>query len=64
MEFIRSDSGIENRDFSKQAVEVAKTMVNQYVKHRRFVDLLPAHFVVGIMRRLIVHTTGNTISNK
>ena len=63
------DSQIEQytqqaKNINKQAVEDAKTMVKQYVKQRRFVDLLPGHFVVGIMRRLIVHTAGKNISNE
>ena len=63
------DSQIEQytqqaKNVNKQAIEDAKTLVNQYVKQRRFVDLLPGHFAVGIMRRLIVYTVDKKISNE
>ena len=63
------DSQIEQytqqaKNVNKQAIEDAKTLVNQYVKQRRFVDLLPGHFAVGIMRRLIVFTVDKKISNE
>ena len=51
------------KNVNKEAIDDAKTLVKQYVKQRRFVDLLPGHFAVGIMRRLIVYTVDRNISN-
>ena len=41
---------------NKQSIEEAKTLVQDFVKGHRFIDLLPGHFAFGIIRRWINHT--------
>ena len=48
----------------QQSVDNAKTLVEQFLKKRRFIDLLPGHFAFGIMMRLIIHTIDRTISDE
>ena len=42
----------------------AKTLVEQFLRKRRFVDLLPGHFVFDIMRRLICETLHESIKKE
>lgn len=48
----------------QQSIDNAKTLVEQFLKKRRFIDLLPGHFAFGIMMRLIIHTIDRTISDE
>ena len=63
------DSQIEQyteaaKNVNKQDIDEATVLVKQFLKQRRFIDLLPGHFAFGIIRRLIVRTVGKNISNK
>lgn len=63
------DSQIEQhteaaRTVNKQDIDDATVLVKKFLKDQRFIDLLPGHFAFGIIRRLIVHTVGENISNK
>ena len=49
---------------NSQNVNKAKISVERFLKKHRFVDLLPGHLVFGIIRRLISHTVGKSISNE
>lgn len=46
-----------------QSVENARILVEKFLREHRFIDLLPGHFAFGIIRRLIIHTVGQRISN-
>ena len=46
-----------------QSIEAARTLVEEFLRDYRFIDLLPGHFAFGIMRRLIIHTINRTISD-
>ena len=48
----------------KQSIDNAKTLVEQFLRKRRFIDLLPGHFAFGIMMRLIINTIDRTISDE
>ncbi len=39
-----------------QSIEEAKTLVQDFLKERRFIDLLPGHFAFGIIKRWINYT--------
>ena len=63
------DSQIEQyteaaKNVNKQDIDETTVLVKQFLKQRRFIDLLPGHFAFGIIRRLIVRTVGENISNK
>ena len=47
----------------RQSIDDAKALVEQFLRKRRFIDLLPGHFAFGIMRRLIINTVDETVSN-
>ena len=51
------------KNVNRQDINDATILVTQFLNQRRFIDLLPGHFAFGIMRRLIVHTVGKSISN-
>ena len=40
----------------EQCIENARTLVQDFLKGHRFIDLLPGHFAFGIIRRWINHT--------
>ena len=40
----------------EQSVENARILVQKFLKRHRFIDLLPGHFALGIIRRWITHT--------
>ena len=40
----------------EQSIENARTLVQDFLKGHRFIDLLPGHFAFGIIRRWINHT--------
>ena len=40
----------------EQSIENVRTLVQDFLKRHRFIDLLPGHFVFGIIRRWINHT--------
>ena len=40
----------------KQSIESVRTLVQEFLKSHRFIDLLPGHFAFGIIRRWINHT--------
>ncbi|MCY3720739.1 MAG: hypothetical protein OXG97_00805 [Candidatus Poribacteria bacterium] len=40
----------------KKSIEEAKTLVREFLKNHRFIDLLPGHFAFSIIRRWINHT--------
>ena len=48
----------------QQSIDNAKTLVERFLRKRRFIDLLPGHFAFGIMMRLIIHTIDRTISDE
>ena len=48
----------------KQSVDNAKLLIAGFLRKRRFIDLLPGHFVFGVMRRLVVATVKRSISNE
>ena len=48
----------------KQRADETKTLVEDFVRKRRFIDLLPGHFAFGIIRRLIIATVNRSISNE
>ena len=37
-------------------IEEARTLVQDFLKRHRFIDLLPGHFAFSIIRRWITHT--------
>ena len=57
-------SKIDSKD-----VKDTKTMVEEFLKAHRFIDLLPGHFAFGLIRRFIIHKlrqggiTHNTADN-
>ena len=40
----------------EQSIENARTLVQDFLKEHRFIDLLPGHFAFGIIRRWINYT--------
>lgn len=48
----------------RHSIEAARTLVEEFLKDYRFIDLLPGHFAFGIMRRLIIHTIDRSISEE
>ena len=40
----------------EQSIEEARTLVREFLKNHRFIDLLPGHFAFSIIRRWITHT--------
>ena len=40
----------------EQSIEEARTLVREFLKNHRFIDLLPGHFAFSIIRRWINHT--------
>lgn len=40
----------------KQNIDEARTLVREFLKNHRFIDLLPGHFAFSIIRRWINHT--------
>ena len=40
----------------KKTIKNARTLVQEFLKRHRFIDLLPGHFAFGIIRRWINHT--------
>ena len=40
----------------EQSIEEARTLVREFLKNHRFIDLLPGHFTFSIIRRWINHT--------
>ena len=40
----------------EQSVEEARTLVQEFLRNHRFIDLLPGHFAFSIIRRWINHT--------
>ena len=40
----------------EQSIAEARTLVREFLKNHRFIDLLPGHFAFGIIRRWINHT--------
>jgi len=40
----------------EQSIEEARTLVQEFLRNHRFIDLLPGHFAFGIIRRWINHT--------
>ena len=40
----------------EQSIEKARTLVQDFLKEHRFIDLLPGHFAFGIIRRWINYT--------
>lgn len=60
------DSQIEQyieaaKDVNEQDIDDTTALVTQFLRQRRFIDLLPGHFAFGIMRRLIIHTIGKNL---
>ena len=47
----------------RQSIEEARTLVEGFLREHRFIDLLPGHFAFGIMRRLIMNTVDESVSN-
>ncbi len=43
-------------DIDEQSIENVRTLVQDFLKGHRFIDLLPGHFAFGIIRRWINHT--------
>ena len=43
---------------NEQDIDDTTTLFTQFLRQRRFIDLLPGHFAFGIIRRLIIHTVG------
>ena len=41
---------------NQQSIEEARTLVQDFLKRHRFIDLLPGHFAFSIIRRWINHT--------
>lgn len=41
---------------NEQSIEEARTLVQDFLKGHRFIDLLPGHFAFGIIRRWIKQT--------
>ena len=41
---------------NEQSIENARTLVQKFLKRHRFIDLLPGHFALGIIRRWINYT--------
>lgn len=51
------DLSIEaSQQTNRQTVESARSLVQDYLKEHRFIDILPGHFAVSIIRRWINHT--------
>ena len=51
------------KDVNEQDIDDTTALVRQFLRQRRFIDLLPGHFAFGIMRRLIIHTVGKNLRN-
>ena len=47
----------------KQSIDNAEVLVEEFLRKRRFIDLLPGRFAFGIMRRLIIYTIDRSISD-
>ena len=43
-------------DIDEQSIENVRTLVQDFLKGHRFIDLLPGHFAFGIIRRWITYT--------
>ncbi len=43
-------------DIDEQSIENARTLVQDFLKGHRFIDLLPGHFAFGIIKRWITYT--------
>lgn len=51
-------------DIDVESTDAAKTLIEKFLeRQRRFIDLLPGHFVFGIMRRFISNIVGKSVSN-
>ncbi len=55
------DSQIEQyteaaKSINQQKINDTETLVKQFLRDHRFIDLLPGHFVFGIIRRFIIYT--------
>ena len=48
----------------KQSLVDATTLVENFIRRRRLIDLLPGHFAFGIIRRLIIATVKRPITNE
>ena len=48
---------------NEQSIEDARTLVDEFLKEHRLIDLLPGHFAFGIMRRLIIKTVNRKIAS-
>lgn len=47
----------------KQSIEDARTLVDEFLKDHRLIDLLPGHFAFGIIRRFIIKTVDRKIAD-
>ena len=48
----------------EQSIEDAENLVDEFLKEHRLIDLLPGHFALGIIRRLIINTVNENVSNR
>ncbi len=51
------------KNINIESLNEAKILVEEFLKERRCIDLLPGHFAFGIIRRLISNIIGKSISN-
>ena len=74
--FFKSQTGVDFLDgqiqqwqteatncIDSQNIDNARTLVEEFSRKRRFIDLLPGHFAFGIIRRFIIDTISRRISN-
>ena len=51
------------QSIDEQSIEDARILVDKFLKKHRLIDLLPGHFALAIIRRLIVKTLKRNIAN-
>ena len=60
---IREWCGKAAQCIDEQSIEDARILVDKFLKKHRLIDLLPGHFALAIIRRLIVKTVNRNIAN-
>ncbi|MCG9134152.1 DUF4435 domain-containing protein [Candidatus Poribacteria bacterium] len=60
---IREWCGQAAQSIKKQSIEDAKSLVDEFLKRHRLIDLLPGHFAFAIIRRLIIKTVNRSIAD-
>ena len=60
---IQKEQATAAQNIDSESVNEAKTLVGDFLRGHRCIDLIPGHFAFGIIRRLISNKVGRSISN-